>query len=288
MPSTLPWWAVVGVNSPASRGARPGGRRDPLRTSDRMRSSRFSSRIEPVYCCSTRSPERPLRGAFSGRGDDWAAGHSRDRISIEAVSDLAAGPGDDNDGLRTHGDLLSRPESAHRAPPVSPGAPPRQEDQGFFDFPRAGHRLAASAAPETPDPCPRHPHAKLGALLSPRSWTRSCAPSPTSAPDVLTMTASPSPASPSAFFALAGDPAGQPRPPSRGAGSSPRGAIFDMLDGRVARLRGGETKFGAYLGLHDGPLLGHAPVTWGCSSLRPAWSAPASWWRCGWPRSGAS
>ena len=65
-------------------------------------------------------------------------------------------------------------------------------------------------------------------------------------------------------------------------------SVFDMLDGRVARLRGRETKFGAfldstmdrysdmvlYMGLHD-------PV-------RARGQDRRTWSWCGWPPSAAS
>jgi CDP-diacylglycerol--glycerol-3-phosphate 3-phosphatidyltransferase len=87
----------------------------------------------------------------------------------------------------------------------------------------------------------------LGALLSPildalvRALARVSA-------DVLTMTGLALTGVASAFFALAGGP-GYVSPATLRVGGviALVAAIFDMLDGRVARLRGRETKFGAYL-----------------------------------------
>jgi CDP-diacylglycerol--glycerol-3-phosphate 3-phosphatidyltransferase len=67
-------------------------------------------------------------------------------------------------------------------------------------------------------------------------------------PDVLTITGLALTGVASAFFALAGG-AGYVSPMmlQLGGGIALVAAVFDMLDGRVARLRGRETKFGAYL-----------------------------------------
>lgn len=94
---------------------------------------------------------------------------------------------------------------------------------------------------------PRTPTAKLGALLSPlldalvRTLVRVN-------PDVLTITGLALTAVAGAFFALAGG-AGYVSPAALRFGGLVAlvAAVFDMLDGRVARLRGRETKFGAYL-----------------------------------------
>jgi CDP-diacylglycerol--glycerol-3-phosphate 3-phosphatidyltransferase len=67
-------------------------------------------------------------------------------------------------------------------------------------------------------------------------------------PDVLTITGLALNGVACAFFALAGDKSGAYPGLLRTGGLVALGAaIFDMLDGRVARLRGRETKFGAYL-----------------------------------------
>jgi CDP-diacylglycerol--glycerol-3-phosphate 3-phosphatidyltransferase len=67
-------------------------------------------------------------------------------------------------------------------------------------------------------------------------------------PDVLTITGLVLNGVACAFFALAGGP-GYTSPVTLRVGGlvALAAAIFDMLDGRVARLRGRETKFGAYL-----------------------------------------
>ena len=67
-------------------------------------------------------------------------------------------------------------------------------------------------------------------------------------PDVLTITGLVLNGVACAFFALAGGP-GYVSPAMLRVGGlvALAGAIFDMLDGRVARLRGRETRFGAYL-----------------------------------------
>jgi CDP-diacylglycerol--glycerol-3-phosphate 3-phosphatidyltransferase len=94
---------------------------------------------------------------------------------------------------------------------------------------------------------PRTLTAKLGALLSPVLDALVRALAHVSA-DVLTMTGLALTGVASAFFALAGGP-GWVSPATLRVGGviALAGAIFDMLDGRVARLRGRETKFGAYL-----------------------------------------
>ncbi len=67
-------------------------------------------------------------------------------------------------------------------------------------------------------------------------------------PDVLTITGLVLNGVACAFFALAGGP-GYVSPAMLRVGGlvAIAGAAFDMLDGRVARLRGRETRFGAYL-----------------------------------------
>jgi CDP-diacylglycerol--glycerol-3-phosphate 3-phosphatidyltransferase len=67
-------------------------------------------------------------------------------------------------------------------------------------------------------------------------------------PDVLTITGLVLNGVACAFFALAGGP-GYASPALLRVGGlvALAAAIFDMLDGRVARLRGRETRFGAYL-----------------------------------------
>jgi len=67
-------------------------------------------------------------------------------------------------------------------------------------------------------------------------------------PDVLTITGLVLNGVACAFFALAGGP-GYVSPALLRVGGlvALAGAIFDMLDGRVARLRGRETRFGAFL-----------------------------------------
>jgi len=94
---------------------------------------------------------------------------------------------------------------------------------------------------------PRALTAKLGALLTPilESLVRALA---HVSADVLTMTGLALTGVASAFFALAGG-SGWVSPATLrfGGAIALAGAVFDMLDGRVARLRGRETKFGAYL-----------------------------------------
>jgi CDP-diacylglycerol--glycerol-3-phosphate 3-phosphatidyltransferase len=89
--------------------------------------------------------------------------------------------------------------------------------------------------------------AKLGAVLSRplEALVRALA---RVSPDVLTITGLALNAVACAFFALAGGP-GYVSPAMLRVGGLVAlfAAIFDMLDGRVARLRGRETRFGAYL-----------------------------------------
>jgi CDP-diacylglycerol--glycerol-3-phosphate 3-phosphatidyltransferase len=63
-------------------------------------------------------------------------------------------------------------------------------------------------------------------------------------PDVLTITGLVLNSVACALFASA---AGRPRLLAAGGGVTLLASLFDMMDGRVARLRGRETKFGAYL-----------------------------------------
>jgi CDP-diacylglycerol--glycerol-3-phosphate 3-phosphatidyltransferase len=95
---------------------------------------------------------------------------------------------------------------------------------------------------------PRTLTAKLGALLSPILDALVRALAHVSA-DVLTMTGLALTGVASAFFALAGGPPGYVSPAMLQVGGLVAlvASVFDMLDGRVARLRGRETKFGAYL-----------------------------------------
>jgi CDP-diacylglycerol--glycerol-3-phosphate 3-phosphatidyltransferase len=89
--------------------------------------------------------------------------------------------------------------------------------------------------------------AKLGELLSPVLDALVRTLSHVSA-DVLTMTGLALTGVASAFFALSGGP-GYASPALLRVGGviALVGAIFDMLDGRVARVRGRGTKFGAFL-----------------------------------------
>jgi len=89
--------------------------------------------------------------------------------------------------------------------------------------------------------------AKLGELLSPILDALVRALAHVSA-DVLTMTGLALTGVASAFFALSGGP-GYASPALLRVGGviALVGAIFDMLDGRVARARGRGTKFGAFL-----------------------------------------
>jgi phosphatidylglycerophosphate synthase len=88
---------------------------------------------------------------------------------------------------------------------------------------------------------------KLGALASPILEALVRALAHVSA-DVLTMTGLALTGVASAFFAAAGGP-GYVSPAVLRVGGviALVASVFDMLDGRVARLRGRETKFGAYL-----------------------------------------
>jgi len=89
--------------------------------------------------------------------------------------------------------------------------------------------------------------AKLGALLSPVLDALVRTLSHVSA-DVLTMTGLALTGVASAFFALSGGPGYASSALLRVGGVIALvGAIFDMLDGRVARARGRGTKFGAFL-----------------------------------------
>ena len=89
--------------------------------------------------------------------------------------------------------------------------------------------------------------AKLGALLSPLLDKLVRALAHVSA-DVLTMTGLALTGVASAFFAASGGPGyASPALLRLGGVIALVGAIFDMLDGRVARIRGRGTKFGAFL-----------------------------------------
>lgn len=89
--------------------------------------------------------------------------------------------------------------------------------------------------------------AKLGALVSPALDKLVRALAHVSA-DVLTMTGLALMGVASAFFAFSGGPGGAgPAMLRLGGLIALVASIFDMLDGRVARLRGRGTKFGAYL-----------------------------------------
>ncbi len=89
--------------------------------------------------------------------------------------------------------------------------------------------------------------AKLGALLSPVLDALVRALAHVSA-DVLTMTGLALTGVASAFFALSGGPGyASPALLRVGGAIALVAAIFDMLDGRVARARGRGTKFGAFL-----------------------------------------
>jgi len=89
--------------------------------------------------------------------------------------------------------------------------------------------------------------AKLGALLSPILDALVRALSHVSA-DVLTMTGLALTGVASAFFALSGGPSyASPALLRVGGVIALLAAVFDMLDGRVARARGRGTKFGAFL-----------------------------------------
>jgi CDP-diacylglycerol--glycerol-3-phosphate 3-phosphatidyltransferase len=89
--------------------------------------------------------------------------------------------------------------------------------------------------------------AKLGAVLA-RPLDRLVRSLAHVSPDVLTITGLALNGVACAFFALAGGP-GYVSPAMLRVGGlvALAAALFDMLDGRVARLRGRGTKFGAYL-----------------------------------------
>lgn len=89
---------------------------------------------------------------------------------------------------------------------------------------------------------------RLGALLSPILEGLVRVASRVS-PDALTITGLALTAVACGFFAAAAGVDGQPNPAMLRTGGLVAlvAAIFDMLDGRVARLRGRETRFGAYL-----------------------------------------
>jgi CDP-diacylglycerol--glycerol-3-phosphate 3-phosphatidyltransferase len=103
------------------------------------------------------------------------------------------------------------------------------------------------AAPEGKTLPPRTLTARLGALLQPILDSLVRALAHVSA-DVLTMTGLALTAVAAAFFAMAGGP-GWVNPWLLKVGGLVAlvASIFDMLDGRVARLRGRGTQFGAYL-----------------------------------------
>jgi len=89
--------------------------------------------------------------------------------------------------------------------------------------------------------------AKLGAVLS-RPLDALVRTLAHVSPDVLTITGLCLNAAACAFFALAAGPEYvSPAMLRVGGIVALAGAVFDMLDGRVARLRGRETRFGAYL-----------------------------------------
>jgi CDP-diacylglycerol--glycerol-3-phosphate 3-phosphatidyltransferase len=103
------------------------------------------------------------------------------------------------------------------------------------------------AAPEGKTLPPRTLTARLGALLQPILDAHVRALAHVSA-DVLTMTGLALTAVAAGFFAMAGGP-GYVNPWLLKVGGLVAlvASIFDMLDGRVARLRGRGTQFGAYL-----------------------------------------
>jgi CDP-diacylglycerol--glycerol-3-phosphate 3-phosphatidyltransferase len=110
----------------------------------------------------------------------------------------------------------------------------------------AAHRLAAAAESDAP-PRPAMLTAKIGAALA-RPLDALVRALAHVSPDVLTITGLVLNGVACAFFALSGGP-GYASPALLRAGGlvALAAAAFDMLDGRVARLRGRETRFGAFL-----------------------------------------
>src|SRR6185295_9464513 len=71
VPSTLTWWAVMGVNSPRVDRSAARWNTSSTSNSERMRSSRLVSRIEPTNCCCTRLLTAPSRGFTSRVTMSW-------------------------------------------------------------------------------------------------------------------------------------------------------------------------------------------------------------------------
>ena len=114
MPSTFTWWAVIGVNS--ERVESSAARWKTVSTSycDRMRSSSAVSRIDPV---NSRGDQRRQAGVerVDVEGDDRAAA-GLGEPGDQAVADLAAGAGDEDDGLAHRPSILAALELAELAP----------------------------------------------------------------------------------------------------------------------------------------------------------------------------
>jgi CDP-diacylglycerol--glycerol-3-phosphate 3-phosphatidyltransferase len=108
-------------------------------------------------------------------------------------------------------------------------------------------------------------------------------------PDVLTISGLVLNGLACAFFAFAGGKGwSSPHLLRVGALVALAASIFDMLDGRVARLRGRETKFGAFL---DSTMDRYSDMVlyMGLMILSTRGSTrPRTWCSSGWPPSGAS
>ena len=106
MPSTFTWWAVIGVNS--DRVESSAARWKTVSTSycDRMRSSSAVSRIEPVNSRATSGARLASSGLTSRVTTEPLAGLGEP--GDQAVADLAAGAGDEDDGLAHRHILAAR------------------------------------------------------------------------------------------------------------------------------------------------------------------------------------
>ncbi len=105
MPSTLTWWAVIGVNSLRVESSAARWKTVSTSYSERMRSRRLVSRIDPMNSCATRRPSSGARDLTSrvmiGRSVSFASEWMRPwPISPEA-------PVMSTTGLRSMGTLLS-------------------------------------------------------------------------------------------------------------------------------------------------------------------------------------
>ena len=102
MPSTLTWCAVTGVNSERVDSSAARWKTASTSNSDRMRSSSAVSMIEPVNSRCTSLRQRRLE-RVDVEGDDGALAAGRQPLD-QAVADLAAGAGDEDNRFANHAD----------------------------------------------------------------------------------------------------------------------------------------------------------------------------------------